>query len=776
MAIASGLCGQIELTNDEAFEVRSQISFRAHPFALKDVRLLDGPFRHAMDTDGRYLLQLDPDRLLSGFRTKAGLEPKGQVYGGWEKETIAGHSLGHYLSACSLMYAQTGDRRFRKRVDYIVDELALCQNAHGDGYVAAFPRGREIFDEVRRGDIRTKGFDLNGCWVPLYTLHKQMAGLLDAHRLCASRKAINVASKLADYLHDKFGGLSDEQMQTLLNCEHGGINEALANLYAVTGNRTYLRLSQKIYHKAVLDPLAARRDELEGKHANTQVPKVIGMARLAELTGSTRARTIAEFFWRTVVANHTYANGGNSAWEYFGPPRKLSDRLGDTTETCNTYNMLKLTRHLFAWTADARYADYYERALYNHILAHQHPETGMFVYKGFLDRGTEKHYSTPFDSFWCCVGTGMENHAKYGESIYFHRDSTLYVNLFIASKVNFRDRGISVIQETTYPKSDKTKLTIQCAGPVDMAMKIRHPYWAVDGLQIAVNGRNVEAGSKPGSFATVRRRWSDGDVVEVKMPMNIRVETMPDNPDRLAFMYGPVLLCGDVGDGEIPVLVAGNKDVVAGVKPVIPANGTEARHLRFVTEGLGKPRDFPLVPLYEMHDRRYNVYFDRFTPEQWAARQAERAAEESRRRELERRTIDVLRIGEMQPERDHSLEGENTSAGSFNGRKWRHAYNGWFAFDMKVRAKGPVELMVEYWGSETGRRQFDILIEGRKVATQKLLNNQPGEFFFATYAIPEELTEGKEKVTVKFRSHPGCTAGGVFGCRTVTPEHMEADG
>lgn len=761
LMLARTAAAQVPQKPDETLEIDPKIPIRAYAFSLKDVRLLDGPFAHACEINAQYLLRLEPDRLLSWFRERAGLQPKDRVYGGWEKATIAGHSLGHYLTACSLTYTQIGDERFKERVDYIVDELQICQKAHGDGYVAAFPRGREIFDEVERGDIRTKGFDLNGCWVPLYTLHKQLAGLIDAYRLCENKKALEVAIGLADYLDSKIGRLTEPQMQKLLNCEHGGINEAVANLYAVTGEPEYLRLAERIYHKQILDPLAESRDELNGKHANTQVPKLIGLTRLYELTGKENYAAAAKFFWKTVTENHTYVNGGNSAWEYFGPPGKLNDRLGDTTETCNTYNMLKLTRHLFTWNPDARYADYYERALYNHILAHQHPETGMFVYKGFLDFGATKNYSTPFDSFWCCVGSGMENHAKYGDSIYFHDDDGLFVNLFISSRLDWAEKGVKITQRTNFPKTETTTLSIRTDKPIRMPIRIRRPYWTTKDFQIKVNGKAVKVSGKPGSFAAVNRRWNNHDTIEAKMPMSIRTESMPDNPDRIAFLYGPIVLCAQVHKNAMPVLVPNTGEVADSVKRVSDDS------LEFRTLGIGRPDDVRLIPLYAMHDKSYTVYFDKFTDKQWAARQAAYEAERQRIEEMKARTVDVVRVGEMQPERDHNFRGENTSTGTFNGRRWRHAYNGWFSFDVKVDPQKPVDLIVRYWGSESGARNFDILLDGQKIATQQLKNNKPGEFFYATYPLNPELTAGKEKVTVRFQSHPGNTAGGVFGLRIV---------
>jgi len=354
--------------------VHEAVSLKAEPFALEDVRLLHGPFKHAQDLQGQWLLTLEPDRLLAWFRKEAGLKPKALVYGGWEDRGVAGHCLGHYLSGCSLMYASTGDVRFLERVDYLVKELTLCQESNGNGYVAAIPGGKQVFAQVAAGDIRSAGFDLNGPWVPLYTLHKLFAGLVDAYRLCDSEQALAVNRKLADWLGTVLSQLDHAQMQKILACEHGGMNEALADLYADTGDERYLALSRRFHHEHVLDPLTREEDRLNGLHANTQVPKLIGLARRYELTGDQDDRTAAAFFWERVVNHHSYVTGGHCINIHFGPPDTLNDRLGvTTTETCNFYNMLIRTRHLFQWEADARVADFYERALYNQILCSQHP-------------------------------------------------------------------------------------------------------------------------------------------------------------------------------------------------------------------------------------------------------------------------------------------------------------------------------------------------------------------------------------------------------------------
>jgi uncharacterized protein len=741
-------------------------------FDLAAVRLLDGPFKRAMTLDAEYLLRLEPDRLLSWFRKEAGLKPRGEVYGGWEAQGVAGHSLGHYLTACAMMYAASGDARFRRRVNYIVAELELCQRANGGGYVAAIPGGKKIFREVAAGDVRSQGFDLNGGWVPWYTMHKLFAGLLDAHRYCANEKALAVVKRLADWAHQTTAGLTDEQFQRMLAAEHGGMNESLAELYALTGDEKYLGLARRFYHRAVLDPLARREDRLAGLHANTQIPKVIGLARIHELTGDAPARAAAEYFWQRVVRHHSYVIGGNSEGEHFGPPDKLDARLGQNTcETCNTYNMLKLTRHLFTWRPSVEYADYYERALYNHILASQNPEDGMFCYFVPLKPGARKTYSTPYDSFWCCVGTGMENHARYGEAIYFRGEDALYVNLFIPSELRWRERGLTLRQETRYPDDETVRLTFDAPKATPLALRVRYPGWATKGMSVSVNGRPQPSNAGPGGFVEVRRTWRNGDRVELKIPMSLRLEAVPDNPNRAALLFGPTVLAGELGPEDeagvgglvsVPVLVTESRPLDEWVRPV------GGRPSTFRTMGVARPRDVTLIPFHRMHGRRYNVYWDLFTPAEWSGREAEYKAEVERARRLEALTVDFAQPGEMQPERDHQMRGERTEAGEHSGRKWRHARDGgWVSFDLKVLPGEPVSLVCTYWGGETGPRNFDILVDGVRIATQSLQQDRPGQFFDVTYPVSEELTRGKEKVTVRFQAHPGNTAGGLYGLRVV---------
>lgn len=748
---------------------------KAKPFTLFDVRLLDGPFKDGQDIAVKYLLSLEPDRFLANFRKESGLKPKAEQYPGWELRGVSGHSGGHYLSACSLAYATTGDRRFLDRINYMVAELAECQKANTNGYVAAIPEGKRVFAEVAAGNIRSAGFDLNGCWVPNYTLHKLMAGLRDAWRLAGNAQALEVEKGLADWMETVFGPLTDEQMQKIMVAEHGGLNETLADLYADTGDARYLKLSRKFHHKAILESLARGEDILPGKHANTQIPKLIGLAARYELAGDPADRAAANFFWDRVVHQHSYVTGGHCDHEHFGEPGKLNDRLSDdTTETCNVYNMLKLTRYVFGWNPDAGVADFYERALLNHIRATQHPD-GRVIYNLTLKPGGCKHYQALYDGWTCCMGSGMENHVRYGDSIYFHDDAGgLWVNLFIASELNWQQRGVVLRQQTAWPYSDRTVLTFTCKKPVELALRLRHPHWAKNGVQISVNGKPVKVDTRPSSYAEIRREWKTGDRVEMTFPMSLRTEAMPDNPKRIAVFYGPTLLAAKLGPVDdpqagqpfyVPVLLAENRPVAGWVKPVsVPA-------LAFRTEGVGRPADVDLVPFFSLHDRRYAVFLDLYTPGDYAKREGELRAEREREAKLAARTLDLLRVGEMQPERDHNLQGQNTSAGESMGRKWRHATDGgWFAFEMKTDPAQPNEFVCTYWGGETGQRNFDILVDGAKVATQRLLNDKPGQFFDKTYPIPAGLTKGKSKVVVKLQAQPGNWAGGLFGARMLKSE------
>src|SRR5436190_17690239 len=517
------------------------------PFPLAAVRLLPGPFLDAQDRDRQYLMLLQPDRLLHNFRVNAGLEPRAPVYGGWESEEpwvgirCHGHTLGHYLSAASLMYASTGDDRLKQRVDYIVGELRACQDASRTGLVCAFPDGPAQLDNAIAGR-RVIG-------VPWYTMHKVLAGLRDAHLHANSGPALEVFARLAAWATAATAAMSDELLQRMLGVEHGGMNEALADAAALTGEPKYLSAAQRFCHEAVLAPLAASRDPLDGLHANTQIPKVVGFQRLFELTGNERYGRAARFFWQSVVGRRSFVTGGHGDNEHFFPPSDFARHLASakTMETCGTHNMLRLTRALFGGDPAARLFDFYERALYNGILASQDPASGMMTYFQATRPGYVRLFHTPERSFWCCTGTGMENHAKYGDSIYFKSPAALWVNLFIPSVVRWTEIGMTLRQTTSFPETPVTHLAVSIARPpVRATLHIRRPAWCSQ-MTVRVNGRRWAAAVSAAGYVGIDRAWRDGDRIEVTLPMTLRAEPLPGASDVIAFLYGPIVLAGRFG-------------------------------------------------------------------------------------------------------------------------------------------------------------------------------------------------------------------------------------
>jgi uncharacterized protein len=748
------------------------ISFRAIPFEIEDVKLAEGPFLRAARLNSELLLNYEPDRFLARFRIEAGLEPRAEQYHGWEDNTIAGHSLGHYLTAICQMYESTGNEEFKRRAIYITDELQQCQEADGDGYIGAFPRGKEILEEeVAKGIIRASGFDLNGIWVPFYTEHKVMSGLNQVYMTFGYQEALGVNTRFADWLSTVVSGLTDEQVQEMLNCEHGGINESLAELYGLTGNKQYLELSRTFQHRAIIDPITRGEDILAGKHSNTQIPKFVGLARRYELTGDEKDRTGAVNFWNMMVRHHTYVTGGNGNYEYLVEPDRLNDQLSDnTTESCNVYNMLKLSEHLFSWSADPEVMDFYERALLNHILSSQHPRTGRVIYNLSLDMGGFKVYQDPFD-FTCCIGTGMENHSKYSRNIYYHNDRELFAVQFIASELTWKEKGIRVRLATGYPEDGHMTYTFEAEEPVTFDFNIRYPAWAGDGMEVRVNGTGLEIDQEPGSFVKIGRVWESGDRVEVNIPFSLREETMPDNQNRIAVLNGPLVMAADLGPVPdprstdplyVPVLMTHNPDPDSWLTPV------EGNDNRFRTVGVAYPEQVEMAPFYRTHDRHYSIYLDTYTGEEWEQHQVQVSMEMKRKRELDLKTIDLFRMGEMQPERDHQFREKDTWVEEYKSKKARTAdRGGWFSFEMAVGDEDSVSLSVEYWGGYSGSKTFDILVENQVIATENITNKAPGKFIDVAYGIPGELVMGRDRVLVQFIPHDGHRAGPVFTVRTI---------
>jgi DUF1680 family protein len=754
-------------------KVLPRVPIAVRPFPLKSVRLLDGPFKQAMDRNTLYLRDLDSDRMLHNFRLTAGLPSTAQPLGGWEgpKVELRGHFVGHYLTACALTYAATGDEPLRRKADALVTALAECQNALGKtGYLSAFPE--ELIDRVIEG---------RRVWAPWYTLHKIMAGLLDMYVSCGNKEALEVLSGMAAWTKTRLDKLDDEAMQRMLKVEHGGMTEVLANLYAVTANLDHLALARRFDHKSFLDPLAAGRDELKGLHVNTQVPKVIGAAREYELTGEKSYADAATYFWDEVVNHRSYVTGGTSNYEGWrtGPDVLAAELSNASHETCVTYNMLRLTRQLFTWSADPKLADYYERALFNGILSTQDPETGMVMYYVPMESGWYRTFCTPNDSFWCCTGTGVENHAKYGDSIYFHDDKALFVNLFIASELDWPEKGLSIRQETRFPDEEGTSFRFSCKEDVDLEVLIRVPEWATRGVELKINEEPQEISATPSNYLAIARTWTNGDRLTLAMPMSLRLWRMPDDPHIAAILYGPIVLAGELptedlpgekvygpyhADGKpvrAPDLVPASENLEDWIKPL------EGRPLAFRTSAAGRPDDVTLLPFCRLFGRRYALYWALYNESEWAdveaARRDRAAAQAARESGIRKRLVDRVMIGDQESEQSHNLGAEKSSSGEMRGEKWRQAVNGgWFSYDVRVLPGRPMVLLCTYWGSDVGRT-FDVFIGGARIATETVNVNFPGDFFEREYTIPAELTRGKEKVSVRFQAPAEGTAGGLFG-------------
>jgi hypothetical protein len=595
---------------------RNDVPPRLRPFGMTQVRLLPGAYKDAEEWNRGYLHRLPADRLLHNFKLNAGLPSSAEPLGGWEepKGELRGHFTGHFLSACALMYASTGDKEVKAKGDEIVAELAKCQQKLDHGaYLSAFPP--EFFDRLDRRER---------VWAPFYTIHKIMAGMFDMYQHCDNKQALDVLTGMSNWADQWTASKSEEHMQDILNTEYGGMNEVLYNLAAVTNDDRWAKTGDRFTKKIFFNPLALRRDELRGLHVNTHIPQVIGAARRYELSSDMRFHDVADYFWYEVTGARSYVTGGTSNGEgWLTQPRHLAEELKRsvaTAECCCAYNMLKLTRQLYTWTGDPRYFDYYERALVNHRLGTIHPGTGATMYYLSLTPGAWKTFSTEDKSFWCCTGTGVEEYSKLNDSIYFHDDAGLYVNLFVPSELSWTEKGIRVRQDTKFPESANTTLTITADRPVPIAIRLRIPEWIASTPSVKLNGKMLEASAGPGSYLTLTRTWKSGDRVEMQLPMQLHIEKMPDDPTVQAVMYGPVVLAGDLGaDGLTPELIVGpNAPRVRQHEISVPAfraSGSEAaswikpdvRPLTFKTTG--QQNNVTLAPIHSIFDRRYTVYW-----------------------------------------------------------------------------------------------------------------------------------------------------------------------
>ena len=720
----------------------AQTTPKVEYFGISDVRLTRSAFKHAEDMDIQYLLALNPDRLLAPYLKGAGLTPKADNYTNWENTGLDGHIGGHYLSALSFMYAATGNEEIGRRLDYVLSELKRCQDTAGDGYLCGVPDGRKMWKEIEQGNVRAATFGLNDRWVPLYNIHKIYAGLRDAYLVAHREEAKDMLVKLTDWMERTTANLTDAQMQDMLRSEHGGLNETFADVAAITGDKRYLTLAHRFSHDIILNPLLKQEDKLTGIHANTQIPKVIGFKRIADIEKNDDWSKAADFFWHTVVNNRSITIGGNSVYEHFHPadnfePMRTSEQ---GPETCNTYNMLRLTKMLYATSADAKYMDYYERALFNHILSTQDPVQGGFVYFTPMRSGHYRVYSQPQTSFWCCVGSGLENHARYGEMIYAHKgNDQLFVNLFIPSTLEWGD--INIEQSTSFPDEEGTSVIVTSKKGKNkkFTLNIRVPEWVNEGeLSLTINGKTEKVNIADG-YVKVSRSWKDGDKLHISMPMHLRAIDMPDNSHNYSFLYGPIVLASRMGtqrqDGMFaddsrgghiaqgPRLPLQNMPVVVGSTEDILSHITKTDgKMEFTLKGVS-PENYEgmkLEPFYRIHESRYMVYWPVLSASEVAKRQEEVARQESIAQALEARTADKVTCGEQQPESDHFVKMEWSGTGNDGGVQWRETRQ-WFSYRMKTNGRKVTAVRIAF--RPENNRDARVLINDTEIGLFSTADN-----------------------------------------------------
>ena len=775
-------------------EIKAQEKLYPNTFPLGQVRLLEGSFRKARDLNIKTLLAYDVDRMLAPYLKEAGITPKKTSYKNWDG--LDGHIGGHYLTAMALNYASTNDPECKRRMDYMVAELKACQSKislaqpdWGKGYVGGVPNSREIWSTLKRGDFKA----YQAAWVPWYNVHKMFAGLRDAWLYGGNQDAKDIFLKFCDWAIDITSGFSELQMQSMLDTEHGGMNEELADAYQITGNQKYLIAAKRFSHQQLSKPLAEHMDKLDNKHANTQVPKAVGFQRIGELSHDVEYEKSGSFFWETVTNNRTLAFGGNSRREFFPSVAASSDFVSDVEgpESCNTYNMLKLTQGLFREKPLAKYADFYERALYNHILPTQHPEHGGYVYFTPARPRHYRVYSAPNEAMWCCVGSGMENHGKYNEFIYTHRKDSLYLNLFIASELNWKDKRIKLKQETAFPDEEQTKLTIT-EGAAKFTLMLRYPSWIKEGaMQIFVNGKTIKYEKHPSSYIGIQRNWKKGDIIKVTLPMQTTIERMPNVPEYVAIMHGPILLGAKTKTEQLRGLVADDSrwgHIASGQKlpvdkaPIIiedhfsvisnkikPVKG-HPMIFTFANEKIINPEKLVLEPFYRIHDSRYMMYWMTLTPKQYVYYLDSVAGNETKKLALEKRTIDFVAPGEQQPEVDHAMQNENSRTGSSLDEFWREAFNGgYFSYTMSTQGLDNLSLNIRYQSTGMAGGKFEIYIDEKMLKSVDHTEgfNKSG-FYNEEYPIPAGLLKGKQQVRVKFLALPGKATDPIYYIRLVT--------
>ena len=781
MVPALGVVAQDKLYKDE--------------FPLGDITLLDGPLKHARDLNVQVLLKYDCDRMLAPYRKEAGLQPRKPSYPNWDG--LDGHVGGHYLSALAIN-AATGNEECRKRMEYMISELQLVLDANNQrpeawchNYIGGVPNSAKMWTAFSKGDFGP----YFGTWAPFYNIHKMYAGLRDAWLYCGNEQAKNLFLKFCDWAVDITRDLNDGQMEKMLGNEHGGMNEVLADAYAITGEQKYLDCARRFSHRMLLVPLENGKDCLDNMHANTQIPKVIGYQRIAELAHDVQYHNASEYFWEIVTRQRSLALGGNSRREHFPTKENCIDYINDIDgpESCNTYNMLKLTEDLNRVKPNGMYGDFYETAMFNHILSAQHPQHGGYVYFTPARPRHYRNYSAPNEAMWCCVGTGMEDHGKYGQFVWTHdkgvkaEDDALYVNLFVASELNWKDRKMVIRQQTAFPYAESSVVEV-AKGKGTFILKVRKPSWCEN---FTVKGVGFDADSyEENGFVCMKRKWKKGDQVKISMPMHAYIKPMINVPQYVAIMYGPILLGMKTGTEDMRSLIADDSrfgQYAGGMKlPLDKAPILLPKHLNDIAKDLkpipGKPLHFKLAtrmenaidgelqPFFEIHDSRYMMYWLALGENDYKAYMQKLADEEKARQALEARTVDKVSPGEQQPETDHRMETDDSSKGNTEGIFFRDAKDGhYFSYLMQTKGETNLSLQLKFWGQDEWRTsEFDIYVNDKLLCS---VNNshrwRTTQFKTVDYAIPSEFVKGKKEIRVKFVAHKGKQVGQIYGVRLV---------
>ena len=781
MAPALGVVAQDKLYKDE--------------FPLGDITLLDGPLKHARNLNVQVLLKYDCDRMLAPYRKEAGLQPRKPSYPNWDG--LDGHVGGHYLSALAIN-AATGNEECRKRMEYMISELQLVLDANNQrpeawchNYIGGVPNSAKMWTAFSKGDFGP----YFGTWAPFYNIHKMYAGLRDAWLYCGNEQAKNLFLKFCDWAVDITRDLNDGQMEKMLGNEHGGMNEVLADAYAITGEQKYMDCARRFSHKLLLVPMEEGKDCLDNMHANTQIPKVIGYQRIAELAHDVQYHNASEYFWEIVTRQRSLALGGNSRREHFPTKETCIDYINDIDgpESCNTYNMLKLTEDLNRVKPDGMYGDFYETAMFNHILSAQHPQHGGYVYFTSARPRHYRNYSAPNEAMWCCVGTGMEDHGKYGQFVWTHdkgvkaEDDALYVNLFVASELNWKDRKMVIRQQTAFPYAESSVVEV-AKGKGTFILKVRKPSWC-ENFTVKGVGFDVDSYEENG-FVCIKRKWKKGDQIKISMPMHAYIKPMINVPQYVAIMYGPILLGMKTGTEDMRGLIAddsrfgqyaGGKKLALDKAPILLP-----KHLDDIAKDLkpipGKPLHFKLAtrmenaidgelqPFFEIHDSRYMMYWLALGENDYKAYMQKLADEEKARQALEARTVDKVNPGEQQPETDHNMEADVTERGNTEGVFFRDARDGhFFSYLMQTKGETNLSLQLKFWGQDEWRTsEFDIYVNDKLLCS---VNNshrwRTTQFKTVDYAISSEFVKGKKEIRVKFVAQKGKQVGQIYGVRLV---------